>query len=433
MRNQRAFDELRPIKYELNYLVNPQGSVFIQCGNTKVICTAMIEDKVPYFLKGKGTGWLSCEYSMIPGSTKSRKVRDISRGKIDGRNQEIQRLIGRSLRASLDLKKIADKTIWIDCDVISADGGTRTASINGAYIALYLAIDKALKEGIIEENPIKSSIAAISVGIVNGKKLLDLDYKEDFSADVDLNLVMNNKLEIIEIQGTSENEPMDKRDLYDLIDLAEKGIKEIFKNREEVLTKREKIVLSSDNKNKILEIKDILRGLPVDLLSKSQVGLGDMEVEENFESLEENAQIKEQEIKKRVDLSVIADDTGLFVEALNGEPGVHSARYAGEHDDAANRRKLLESMKEKENRKAYFKTVISYIEKSGKEHLFQGICQGEIIREERGENGFGYDSLFLPKGFNKTFAEMTEEDKNKISHRSKALEEFRKFLEEKHS
>nr|WP_246060413.1 RdgB/HAM1 family non-canonical purine NTP pyrophosphatase [Peptoniphilus catoniae] len=207
----------------------------------------------------------------------------------------------------------------------------------------------------------------------------------------------------------------------------------MFKNREEVLTKREKIVLSSDNKNKILEIKDILRGLPVDLLSKSQVGLGDMEVEENFESLEENAQIKAQEIKKRVDLSVIADDTGLFVEALNGEPGVHSARYAGEHDDAANRRKLLESMKEKENRKAYFKTVISYIEKSGKEHLFQGICQGEIIREERGENGFGYDSLFLPKGFNKTFAEMTEEDKNKISHRSKALEEFRKFLEEKHS
>lgn len=238
MRTGRKKDELREINAILNYTENPNGSVLIECGNTKVICTVMIEEKVPFFLKGKNTGWLSCEYSMLPGSTLTRKIRDSSKGRIDGRTQEIQRLIGRSLRTCIDLDKIGEKTIWIDCDVISADGGTRTTSINGAFIALSLAIEKALKEGIIKENPIKHKVAAISVGIVNGEKLLDLEYTEDSQADVDMNIVMNDKYDIIEVQGTAEGETFSRKDLNEFLDLAEIGFKDIFKLQSDLLEKK---------------------------------------------------------------------------------------------------------------------------------------------------------------------------------------------------
>ncbi len=430
MRTKRQNNQIREMKINLNYTSNPEGSVLIECGNTKVICTAMIEDKVPFFLKGKGMGWLSCEYSMLPGATKNRKVRDISKGKIDGRSQEIQRLIGRSLRSCIDLFKLEEKTIWIDCDVISADGGTRTASINGAYAALVLAVNKAIKDKLIEENPITCRIGAISLGIVKGEKLLDLDYYEDFSADVDMNLVMNDKFEIIEVQSTSEKKPMTKTDFYELLDLGENGIKSIFALYEKTLPFRKKIVLSSDNTNKVKEIREILTDTQLDVVSKRQVGFGGMEVDEKFDTLKENARIKAMSIKKEIDMAVIADDSGLFVESIGGEPGVHSARYSLNHDDAANRRKLLDNLENIKDRRAYFKTVLIYIDENYQEYYFEGVCEGEITTEERGENGFGYDSIFIPNGYNKTFAEMTDEEKNRISHRSKALEKFRKFLVE---
>lgn len=229
MREDRQNSEIRPIKITPNYIANADGSVLIECGKTQVICTVMIENKVPHFLKGKNTGWLSAEYSMLPGSTPSRKIRDISKGKLDGRSQEIQRIIGRSLRACIDLSKIGERTLWIDCDVINADGGTRTASITGSYLALKFAVKKALENHILEEDPIVGKIGAVSVGKVSGVTLLDLDYNEDSKAEVDLNVVMNDSMEIIEIQGTGERNTFTREELNEFLDYVEMGMVDIFK------------------------------------------------------------------------------------------------------------------------------------------------------------------------------------------------------------
>lgn len=235
MREDRKNNEIRNIKITPNYLINAQGSVLIEMGNTKVICTAMVEDKVPFFLKGKGAGWVTAEYSMLPASTHTRKNRDSSRGKIDGRSQEIQRLIGRSLRSVIDLEKIGERTIWIDCDVIQADGGTRTASISGSFVALYLAIHRLMNDGEIEENPINSFLSAISVGIVGEDILLDLCYDEDSNARVDMNIVMDEELNIIEIQGTGETGTFTRAQLNEMLDYSEKGISEIVAEQQKVL------------------------------------------------------------------------------------------------------------------------------------------------------------------------------------------------------
>ena len=233
--DNRKYDELRYIKITRNYLKHPQGSVLMEMGHTKVICTAMIEDKVPPFLKGTGKGWITGEYSMLPGSTEHRKIRDVSKGRIEGRTQEIQRLIGRSLRGIIDLAKIGERTIWIDCDVIQADGGTRTASITGAFVALVDALYYLYKKGHITEMPISNFIAAVSVGIVKGHTILDLSYEEDYKALVDMNVVMTDQGEFIEIQGTGEEGTFTKEQLYQLLDLAEKGNKELIIKQKEIL------------------------------------------------------------------------------------------------------------------------------------------------------------------------------------------------------
>lgn len=191
---------------------------------------------------------------------------------------------------------------------------------------------------------------------------------------------------------------------------------------------KKQIVLSSDNKNKIKEIKEIIKDLPIEILSKKDIGCQDLEVDEKYDTLEENALVKAESIKRYTKNPVIADDTGLFVEELDGEPGVHSARYSGDHDDQANRNKLLSKLKNSKDRSAYFKTIIVYIGEDGKKEYFEGICKGHITREERGDNGFGYDSIFQAEGYNKTFAEMTEDEKNLISHRRKAIEKLEEFL-----
>lgn len=226
--NDRKFDEIRPVKITRNYLMHPYGSVLIEMGNTKVICTAMVEEKVPPFLKGSGSGWVTSEYSMLPGSTHSRKVRDSSRGRIDGRSQEIQRLIGRALRSVIDVKKLGERTIWIDCDVIQADGGTRTASITGSFIALADAIYKLYKNKQITEMPLLGFISAISVGIGSDGPILDLCYEEDHVAMVDMNVVMTDKGEFVEIQGTGENDTFSRAELNSMLDLADKGIRELI-------------------------------------------------------------------------------------------------------------------------------------------------------------------------------------------------------------
>ena len=233
--DNRRNDEMRPLRIIRHYIKYPEGSVLIACGYTKVICTATVIDDVPPFLRNENKGWVTAEYGMIPRSTPERVVRDTAKGKSSGRTQEIQRLIGRSLRAVIDLKKLGKRTIVIDCDVIQADGGTRTAAITGSYVALVDAIKYLIKKGIVEENPVKDYVSAVSVGIVNGEKLLDLCYEEDSKAEVDMNVVVTGSGKYIEIQGTAESNPFDKKDVYEMLKLAQKGVKEIIKIQRKVL------------------------------------------------------------------------------------------------------------------------------------------------------------------------------------------------------
>lgn len=233
--DNRNHDEKRKVTITRNYTMHADGSVLIETGNTKVLCTAFVENRVPPFLRGEGTGWITAEYAMLPSSTKIRKKRDINRLKLDGRSAEIQRLIGRSLRSVVDLSLIGERTVTIDCDVIQADGGTRVASITGAFVALYDALKKCVDEGTIERMPITSFVAAISVGIVENTPLLDLCYVEDSSAIADMNVVMNEYGEFIELGVTGEQRPVREEELNQLIALAKKGISELIEAQKEAL------------------------------------------------------------------------------------------------------------------------------------------------------------------------------------------------------
>ncbi|KZN12529.1 ribonuclease PH [Marinomonas sp. TW1] len=224
----RAVDQLRPLKITRNFTKHAEGSVLIECGDTKVICTATVVPGVPRFLKGKGQGWITAEYGMLPRSTGSRMDREAARGKQGGRTVEIQRLIGRSLRAAVDLKKLGENTITIDCDVIQADGGTRTASITGGFVALADAMRHLVENKKVKENPIVSQIAAISVGVYKGTPVLDLDYPEDSNAETDMNVIMNDKGGFIEIQGTAEGEAFGDEHMMGMLAVARKGIAEII-------------------------------------------------------------------------------------------------------------------------------------------------------------------------------------------------------------
>lgn len=226
----RKPDQLRPIRFQNGIAPNASGSTLVEWGNTRVICAVMIEESVPRWMKEQGVtgGWLTAEYSMLPYSTQQRKQRDSTRGKVDGRTQEIQRLIGRSMRAAVDLEKLGQRTICIDCDVLQADGGTRTASITGAYVALSLAVRKLMAEGKLTGNPILHGVAAVSVGICDGKPLLDLCYTEDAAAAVDFNLVMNSEGEFIELQGSGEESTFSEAQLASLMALGKKGIGELL-------------------------------------------------------------------------------------------------------------------------------------------------------------------------------------------------------------
>ena len=233
--SQRDDDQLRDIKITRHYTMHAEGSVLIECGNTKVLCTATVEARVPNWLRGQGKGWITAEYAMLPRATGSRLRREASTGKQGGRTLEIQRLISRSLRAAVDLKKLGENLITLDCDVIQADGGTRTASITGAYVALCDAIDFMLREKRIKQNPLQTKVASISVGIYKGSPVLDLDYEEDSNAETDMNVVMNDKQEFIEVQGTAEGHAFNQDELNAMLDLAKKGINELFDYQQKAL------------------------------------------------------------------------------------------------------------------------------------------------------------------------------------------------------
>ena len=233
--SNRRSDQLRPISLETGVSKYAEGSCLIEFGNTKVITTVSVEDGVPPFLRGKGQGWVTAEYGMIPRSCKSRVPREASKGKLGGRTHEIQRLIGRSMRSVVDMTKLGERTVWIDCDVLQADGGTRCASITGSFVSLVLALAKLKKDGIIDTVPVSDYVAAVSVGMLGGGAVLDLDYEEDSTAEVDMNIVMTGAGRFIEVQGTAEREPFSKSDMEKLLALAKDGIDELITCQKKVL------------------------------------------------------------------------------------------------------------------------------------------------------------------------------------------------------
>jgi ribonuclease PH len=231
----RKAGQLRPLKITPSYIKTAEGSVLIEMGDTKVICTAKLEDRVPPFLRNSGKGWITAEYGMLPASSETRIGRESSRGRVGGRTHEIQRLIGRSLRTIADLRSLGEKTIWVDCDVIQADGGTRTLSITGAYVALAEATRKWRQRGILATDPIKDSVAAVSIGMIDGKILLDLSYEEDSKADVDMNFVMTGSGKFIEVQGTAETRPFTRKQMERMAEIAQSGIKELLREQKKVI------------------------------------------------------------------------------------------------------------------------------------------------------------------------------------------------------
>jgi len=231
----RSADQLRPVAIEPGFIDSAHGSVLFSIGRTRLVCTAMIEESVPGWMRGRGTGWVTSEYGMLPGSTSERKSRDAARGKLDGRTVEIQRLIGRSLRSVVDFKALGERTVWIDCDVLQADGGTRCAAICGGYVALHLALSGLVDAGRLKELPLSDSVAAVSVGIVDGTPLLDLAYVEDSRADVDMNVVIAGSGRLIEVQATAERTPFGRASLDDLLELGAAGIDEIASLQTRVL------------------------------------------------------------------------------------------------------------------------------------------------------------------------------------------------------
>lgn len=424
----RKFDEERKIKITKNVNIYAEGSVLIEIGNTKVICTASVSDKIPSFLRGSGKGWVTAEYSMLPRATNERNVREASKGKLAGRTVEIQRLIGRALRSSINLEKLGERLITIDCDVIQADGGTRTTSITGGYIALALAIKKLLNEEILEENPLISNVAAISVGKIDSNLMVDLKYSEDSAAEVDMNVIMNKNGEFIEVQGTGEESTFTRKELNQLLDLAENSIKRLITLQDKIINQENlKIFLATSNKHKIEEISDIFSGIEnIEILSiKDNIKIP--EVIESGETFEDNSKKKAIEISNFLNMITIADDSGLCVEALNGQPGVYSARYSGTGDDLKNNKKLIKNLEGIENRKAKFVSVITLAKPNGESYSFRGEIEGKIIDAPKGDFGFGYDPHFYLEEYEKTLAELPN-IKNTISHRAKALKKLKKEL-----
>jgi len=435
----RTPEQARPITIETNFVRTAAGSCLIATGNTRVICTASVEDSVPPFLKGKGQGWVTAEYAMLPASTGSRKKRDGI--KKDGRSVEIQRLIGRSLRQAVDLTKLGERTITLDCDVLEADGGTRTASITGAMVALTLAINKLMSEGKLVHSPIVHQVAAVSVGVVDNTPCCDLCYLEDSKAQVDMNLVMNERGEFIELQGTGEGRAFTTEELTTLLAYGKKGIEDLMAAQKAALgdaarfiCAKPPLVVASGNLHKIRELQHIF-GDYYTVVPMTAAGFTG-NIEETATTFAGNAAIKAETVCEATGLPVLADDSGLTVEALDGEPGVYSARYAqmnGEGSgDKDNNNLLLRRMKGRTRRDCAFECAIA-LARPGEETLIaEGSCPGVLLEEERGTGGFGYDPLFLYEPLNKTFAEVNEEEKNAISHRAKACEKMLSIMKELH-
>lgn len=429
----RASGQPRSCTIQPGFVETAAGSCLISTGKTRVICTASVEENVPPFLRDQGRGWVTAEYAMLPASTGRRKARDGI--KKDGRSVEIQRLIGRSLRQAVDMQKLGERTITLDCDVLQADGGTRTASITGAFVALVMAVDKLMKDGLLAENPIAAQVAAISAGLVEDTPLLDLCYAEDSRAQTDMNLVMNHRGEFIELQGTGEGRAFTNLELNSLLDMGRAGVRSLMRCQRKALQgygdhllPRMRIAAATGNAHKLKELSQMLGGA-VELVSMKDAGFtGD--IVEDGDTFEKNAVIKAEAVSHATGLPALADDSGLSVDALGGAPGVYSARYAGEHgDDQANNDLLLRNMQGVENRACRFVCAMALALPGEKTRVVRGECPGTLLTQRSGQGGFGYDPLFQYQT-GKSFGEMTEGEKNAVSHRAVAAKEMRRLLDE---
>lgn len=439
-RNQQ---QIRQVKIETNVFKHPEGSVVISFGDTKVICSATLEESVPPFLRNSGTGWVTAEYSMLPRATNTRNRRESAKGKLSGRTMEIQRLIGRALRAVIDLEKLGERSIIVDCDVIQADGGTRTASITGGFVALRLAVNKLLASGELTEDPIKEHLAAISVGVLpDGTVVSDLDYLEDSAAAVDMNLVVTEAGRYVEIQGTGEEATFNDEELNTLLRYGKTAVEELIALQKEALYTNipvnddKTIVIATGNPGKAKEFSALFNaaGYQVKTL-KDYPELPD--VAETGKTFEENARLKAETIAQILQQPVLADDSGLVVDALGGMPGIFSARFAGEQkSDAANNAKLLHELTNvpDEKRGAHFHCTLVFAAPKKESLVVEADWAGQIARIPQGENGFGYDPLFFVPAFKQTAAEISATEKNKVSHRGQAVQKlekvWQKWLEE---
>lgn len=433
----RSQQQLREINIETHVYKHPEGSVVISFGDTIVVCSATLEASVPPFLKGSGTGWVTAEYSMLPRATNTRNRREANKGKLTGRTMEIQRLIGRALRSVVDLEKLGERSIIVDCDVLQADGGTRTASITGAFVALRLAIDKLLQTNELTQDPIKEHLAAISVGILSdGTCVADLDYVEDSQANVDMNLVMTESGAFVEIQGTGEETTFSTEELNQMLAIGKVAIEALidlqkealYSTKAELLGSDKTIMIATGNAGKAKEFEKMFASAGYQIKTlKDYPDLPD--VKETGKTFEENARLKAETIANILQMPVLADDSGLEVDSLGGLPGIYSARFAGEHkNDGSNNAKLLYELTDipDEKRGAQFHCTLVFAAPKKQSLVVEAKWRGRIGRIPRGENGFGYDPLFIVEGMDKTAAELSNEEKNRLSHRGKALVKLHK-------
>ena len=444
----RPPNQHRDVHIIRNWLDHAEGSVLVEFGKTRVLVAASFIEGVPRWLKGKGTGWVTAEYEMLPRSTSTRSDRESRRGKVSGRTHEISRLIGRSLRSIIDTKALGVNTIILDCDVLQADGGTRAASITGAYVALVDAIENARSRGLIsaKATPFTDSVAAVSVGIINGHPVLDLDYPEDSTAATDMNVVMTGAGGFVEVQGTAEGAPFDRAELDALLALASKGIGDLSRLQQEALdgfcpgtsavaeqvdrVPASRVVLATRNAGKLREMQQIVAETPklaeIEVVSVSSFP-NVVDVVESAVTFVENASLKARAVAKATNLPAIADDSGLLVDVLGGCPGVFSARWSGMHgDDQANIDLLLAQVDDvpAERLAAHFTCCVVLAMPDGTERIRVGELYGMLTRNQRGSNGFGYGPIFeLPDG--RSLAQLTDKERNQISHRGHALRALR--------
>jgi ribonuclease PH len=431
----RADDELRPITFERDYTEMAAGSVLVTFGKTRVLCTASIDESVPRWMKGSGKGWVTAEYSMLPGASPERIDREAAKGKQSGRTVEIQRLIGRALRAACDMKLLGERQVIVDCDVLQADGGTRTASICGGYLALHDALTRLVQNKAIKQHPLHSFVSAISVGICSGVPVLDLPYVEDSTAEVDMNVVVlgqpGEEPKFVRCRAPPRAPRSAAASSTRCSAWPPRASPRSSTCRRCWWPTSPRRACSGDERAAAAGLRDRQpaqggrdRGHPRGLVELLPRPADVPDVVEDAGTLAGNARLKAAAICAATGLPAVADDTGLFVDALGGEPGVETAYYAGPQATyAENRAKMLQVLDGVDNRRASFRTIVMVVYPTAASCSVEGVCPGSIATEERGDRGFGFDPLFVPDdGDGRTFSLMTDDEKNAISHRGRAFQ-----------